>query len=96
MNPAVALPSALERLQARAAAERPGWPHALGWALVLAVLLLSWRGAEIRPLDLIRDAGNIATYAGDFFPPDFRDWRIYLKEMLVTLHIAIWGSKKGV
>jgi len=96
MNPAVALPPALERLQARAAAERPGWPHALGWALVLTVLLLSWRGAEIRPLDLIRDAGNIATYAGDFFPPDFRDWRIYLKEMLVTLHIAIWGTLLAV
>jgi phosphonate transport system permease protein len=43
-------------------------------------------------LDLIRDAGNMGTFARDFFPPDFHDWRIYLKELLVTLHIAMWGT----
>lgn len=84
--------STLALLQARAAAERPGWPHYLGWAAVLAVLAWAWRGAEIRPLDLVRDAGNIGTYASDFFPPDFRDWRIYLREMVATVHIAIWGT----
>ena len=45
--------------------------------------------AEIRPLDLVKDSGNIATYARDFFPPDFRDWRIYLREWLPCLHIAL-------
>lgn len=34
----------------------------------------------------------MATYAGEFFPPDFRDWRLYVKELVVTLHIALWGT----
>jgi len=84
------------RLHARAAAERPGWLHHLGWALLVLVLAWAWRGAEMRPLDLLRDSGNIATYAKDFFPPDFRDWRIYAREMVVTVHIAIWGTLLAV
>ncbi len=86
----------LATLRLRAEAERPGWLHYAGWALALGVLAWAWRGAEIRPLDLVRDAGNIATYAKDFFPPDFREWRIYGKEMLVTFHIAIWGTLLAV
>ena len=93
-----AAPSAasLTQLQARAAAERPGWLHYLGWAVALAVLAWAWHGAEIRPLDLLRDSANIGTYAKDFFPPDFRDWRIYTREMIVTVHIAIWGTLLAV
>ncbi len=82
----------LRVLQERAAAQRPGWLYYAGWAAALAFLGWAWKGAEIRPLDLVRDAGNIATYLSDFFPPDFRDWRIYLSEMVVTLHIAVWGT----
>ena len=43
-------------------------------------------------MDLFRDSGNMAKYASEFFPPDFRDWEIYLKEMIITLHIAVWGT----
>ncbi|MBV5333015.1 phosphonate ABC transporter, permease protein PhnE, partial [bacterium] len=31
-----------------------------------------------------------------FFPPNFHDWRIYLSEMAITLHIAIWGTVLAV
>jgi phosphonate transport system permease protein len=86
----------LRVLQERAAAQRPGWLYYAGWAAALAFLGWAWMGAEIRPLDLARDAGNIVTYLSDFFPPDFRDWRIYLGEMLVTLHIAVWGTLLAV
>lgn len=100
MSPAAATagPSAasLERLRQRAAAEQPGWLHYAGWAAALALLAWAWRGAEIRPLDLIRDSGNIGTYAGEFFPPDFRDLRIYASEMVVTVHIALWGTVLAV
>jgi phosphonate transport system permease protein len=89
-------PQSLRLLQERAAAQRPGWLYYAGWAAALAFLGWAWKGAEIRPLDLIRDSGNIATYLSDFFPPDFRDWRIYLGEMLVTLHIAVWGTLLAV
>ncbi len=90
--PGVPSEAAFARLRARAADERHGIGWYLGWAVVLAVLAWSWRGAEMRPLDLIRDSANIGTYAKDFFPPDFREWRIYAKEMLVTVHIAVWGT----
>jgi len=91
---AVPLPSeaSLGLLRHRAAAERPGWLYYTAWAVALGALAWAWRGAEIRPLDLVRDAGNIGTYASEFFPPDFGDWRIYVREMIVTVHIAVWGT----
>lgn len=76
----------------RPVAARSSLPGLLVWAVVLALLMLSWRGADMRPLDLVAESGNMATYAADFFPPNFRDWRMYLDEMLVTVQIAIWGT----
>jgi phosphonate transport system permease protein len=64
----------------------------VGWALLIAMLAASWHGADMRPLDLVRDAGNMAAYSRDFFPPDFRQWRLYIEETLVTLQIALWGT----
>jgi len=68
----------------------------LGWSALALVLALSWQGAEMRPLDLLRDAGNIVEYAKSFFPPDFTDWQHYSAEMLVTLQIAVWGTALAV
>ena len=65
---------------------------AFGWAALVAVLAWSWKGAEMRPLDLFRDSGNMAKFAVDFFPPNFHDWRIYVEETLVTVYIAVWGT----
>ena len=70
--------------------------QALGWGLTLAVLVWSWQGAEIRPLALIKDAGNMAVFARDFFPPNFHDWPDYLQQMIVTVQIAIWGTALAV
>ncbi|MGH8717868.1 MAG: phosphonate ABC transporter, permease protein PhnE [Burkholderiales bacterium] len=72
------------------------WSSLFGWGLFLAVLAWSWQGADMRPLDLFRDSANMAEYAASFFPPDFSDWRIYVQEMVVTLHIAIWGTLLAV
>ena len=72
------------------------WPRQLTWLALVLLLAASWNCAEIRPLDLIRDSGNMAQYARDFFPPDFRDWRLYLDEMLVTVQIALWGTALAV
>ncbi len=74
------------------AAPRSSLPVLLVWAFVLALLVMSWRGADMRPLDLLRDSGNMAQFAADFFPPNFRDWRMYLDEMVVTVQIAVWGT----
>jgi phosphonate transport system permease protein len=41
----------------------------LAWGGVMAVLAASWQGADMRPLDLVRDSGNMARYAAIFFRP---------------------------
>lgn len=79
---------------------RRGAKHSLGrwlaYGLIAALLAWSWQGAEVAPLKLVSDAGNMVTFIGDFFPPDFTDWRLYLSELVVTLHIAIWGTVLAV
>jgi phosphonate transport system permease protein len=62
------------------------------WGVILAVLVWSWRGAEMRPLALVKDWGNMVKFASDFFPPEFHGWKSYLVEMAVTIQIAIWGT----
>lgn len=71
--------------------KRP-WYQWLGWALLATALAWSWKGAEMNPAMLWRDAGNMREFAADFFPPDFRYWELYLKEMIVTVQIALWGT----
>jgi phosphonate transport system permease protein len=73
-------------------APKRSWTQLVGWGLFFAVLAWSWQGAEMNPLSLIRDSGNMATFAADFFPPDFSNWQLYLKEMVVTVQIALWGT----
>ncbi|MEL4013226.1 phosphonate ABC transporter, permease protein PhnE [Dryocola clanedunensis] len=78
------------------AAPKRSWFSLLSWGILLAVLAVSWQGAEMAPLNLFRDAGNMATFAADFFPPDFSDWRVYLGEMGITLQIAVWGTALSI
>ncbi len=68
----------------------------LAWGMALGLLALSWQGADMRPLALLRDAANMGTYAAGFFPPDFSGWRDYLREMVITLQIALWGTALAV
>jgi phosphonate transport system permease protein len=81
--------SELSKMAARA--RTPGYVW-VGWAAAFLVLAWAWQGAEIRPLDLVRDAKNMGVFASEFFPPDFREWRLYAREMIITLHIALWGT----
>lgn len=64
----------------------------LAWGFLFMLLIWSWEGADMRPLDLIKYSGNMSIFLKEFFPPDFHDWRIYLEEMVITIHIAIWGT----
>ena len=72
------------------------WLGLIGWGVALSLLAASWKGADMRPADLLRDAGNMASYASGFFPPNFKDWRIYAQEMLITLQIALWGTALAI
>jgi phosphonate transport system permease protein len=64
----------------------------LTWGVLLMLLIWSWKGADMRPLALIEDSANMAVFGKAFFPPNFHEWRIYLSEMVITIHIAIWGT----
>lgn len=68
----------------------------LVWAIVVLLLGWSWFGAEMKPMTLVHDAGNMRRFAADFFPPNFMEWKTYLREMLVTIHIAVWGTVLAV
>lgn len=81
---------------AESAAPKHGLVWYLSWGALLALLAASWNGADMRPLDLWRDSGNMADYASEFFPPNFADWRMYVSEMIVTLQIALWGTALAV
>lgn len=78
------------------AVQRRSLAGLFAWGAALALLAASWKGADMRPLELLRDSGNMAKYLADFFPPDFSDWRVYLRETLVTLQIAIWGTALAI
>ncbi|UZE96240.1 phosphonate ABC transporter, permease protein PhnE [Alkalimarinus alittae] len=72
------------------------WSHWIIWAIAFLILAWSWEGAEMRPASLVNDAGNMAEFAADFFPPDFSQWKLHLSEMLITIQIAIWGTVLAV
>ena len=83
-------------LSSAASTSRRSLLSQMGWALLVVLLMASWKGADIRPAELWRDSGNMAQFAAEFFPPKFHDWRLYLDEMLVTLEIALWGTALAV
>ncbi len=66
------------------------------WGVLLLLLAASWQGADMRPIELFRDSGNMTKYAAEFFPPNFSQWRIYVDEMVITLKIALWGTALAV
>ncbi|MDO5654254.1 MAG: phosphonate ABC transporter, permease protein PhnE [Brachymonas sp.] len=72
------------------------WAWYIGWVVLLLLLAASWKGADMRPGVLIRDSGNMVEYASEFFPPEFRQWRMYVEEILITLQIALWGTALAV
>ncbi|UDF03700.1 phosphonate ABC transporter, permease protein PhnE [Asticcacaulis sp. AND118] len=69
------------------------WALWLGFGLLLA---LSFRGAQIGDLPLLgQNWSNTSTYLRDYLHPDFSDHATvthYIREMWVTVQVAIWGT----
>ncbi|WP_144159836.1 phosphonate ABC transporter, permease protein PhnE [Paraburkholderia sp. BCC1885] len=87
-----ARPASASAAPASADVGKRSWLTLLGWIVVIVVLGVGWHGADMRPLDLWSDAGNMGQFAKDFFPPNFSEWRTYVHEMYVTLSVAVWGT----
>lgn len=66
------------------------------WGILAGLLMVSWTGADMRPMDLIHDSDNMVQFAKSFYPPDFLEWRMFVEEMWVTIQIAIWGTVLAV
>ncbi|MDX6806490.1 phosphonate ABC transporter, permease protein PhnE [Terrihabitans rhizophilus] len=64
--------------------------------VAVAVLVWAWNSAEMAPVQLWRDAGNMAELGKDFLKPDFEDGRFYLRGLAETLAIAVWGTLLAV
>ncbi|HTO13803.1 MAG TPA: phosphonate ABC transporter, permease protein PhnE [Candidatus Binatia bacterium] len=65
--------------------------------LGLAVLYaFAARVIELRPLELVRDAGNIAVFLRGYLHPSFAHLGEYAWQCVVTACIALWGTVLAV
>jgi phosphonate transport system permease protein len=65
--------------------------------LALAVVL-AWaaRVIELRPLELLQDAGNIGVFLKGYLHPSFAHLGEYAWQSVVTICIALWGTVLAV
>jgi phosphonate transport system permease protein len=73
------------------------------WALLVGLVVWGIVATDLRIGDLLRGTDNMSSmvfgstgstgrFLPGFFPPDFTMWTIYLEQMVVTMHMAIWGT----
>jgi phosphonate transport system permease protein len=88
-------------LHAGPAPQAPPRPSKLGRnavsTLVLAVAL-GWAAQviELRPLELLRDLGNIGVFLKGYLNPSFVHVGLYAWQCVVTLCIALWGTVMAI
>jgi phosphonate transport system permease protein len=75
----------------------PPRPSAVGRTLLATVALAvifaaAARVIELRPLELARDAGNIAAFLRGYLRPSFANVGEYAWQCVVTVCIALWGT----
>jgi phosphonate transport system permease protein len=88
-------------LQAGPAPQAPPRPSTLRRSalstLVLAVAL-GWAAQviELRPLELLRDLGNIGVFLKGYLHPSFAHVALYAWQCVITLCIALWGTVMAI
>src|SRR5438094_744211 len=66
--------------------------HVLATVALALVLGYAAQVVELRPLELLRDMGNIGVFLKDYLHPSFAHLREYAWQCLVTVCIALWGT----
>ena len=66
------------------------------WTFLALLLAYSWEGADMRPGELISNSDNMVEFASGFFPPNFLEWKMYVREMWITIQIALWGTALAI
>jgi phosphonate transport system permease protein len=83
------------------APQAPPRPSTLGrhmlTTLVLAVAL-GWaaRVIELRPLELLRDFGNMGVFLKGYLNPSFTHVGLYAWQCVITVCIALWGTAMAI
>lgn len=68
-------------------------PLRIGYLLVaIAILVYSARLSNLDLLELAQGGGNMAEYISRYFPPNFTNWRDYLRDTLETIAMGVWGT----
>ena len=81
--------------------QAPPRPSTLGRkilsTLVLAVAL-GWAAQviDLRPLELLRDIGNIGVFLKGYLNPSFAHVGLYAWQCVITICIALWGSALAI
>jgi phosphonate transport system permease protein len=67
------------------------------WLIIALLLAWSWAPAEMwKAANLVTDWRNMTEFGSAFLRPNFREWELYVDEMVVTVQIAIWGTALAV
>lgn len=75
----------------------------IAWAIVVSLVVWGIVATDLRVGDLLRGSDNMASmvmgstgptgrFLPGFLPPDFTMWSIYVEQMVITMHMAIWGT----
>jgi len=61
--------------------------------VVVAFLAVGYKNAHINDLHMLVDhSANTGTYLKDYLHPNFKDWKLYVDNMWLTVQMAMWGT----
>ncbi|HSF32828.1 MAG TPA: phosphonate ABC transporter, permease protein PhnE [Candidatus Tectomicrobia bacterium] len=83
------------------ALQPPPRPSTLGRNLLSTLVLavaLGWAAQviELRPLELLRDLGNIGVFLKGYLNPSFTHVKLYAWQCVITVCIALWGTAMAI
>jgi phosphonate transport system permease protein len=83
------------------APQAPPRPSTLGRTMLSTLMLavaLGWAAQviELRPLELLRDLGNIGVFLKGYLNPSFTHVGLYSWQCVITICIALWGTVMAI
>jgi phosphonate transport system permease protein len=67
------------------------------WGGLIVLLAVSFGSAEMNKFPLLfGNSENMRQFGREFLHPDFSQWGLYVRQMLLTVQIALWGTAIAV
>ena len=67
------------------------------WGGIAILLMVGFGPAEISKMPMLfSNSENMRQFGQEFLRPDFTEWRIYVRQMWLTIQIAIWGTSLAI